>query len=130
MLTFSKEQLTAFDLVAFRNFLDRLCSRLREPPFDDAIRRIIESEGKLELIAQRLVERAESYGFEAEGEAIPFCLLAVYDGDDFKQHSSYEWVVDILSDINLSPESRMDAVFALLEEKVRLAVFGPGVEDY
>lgn len=129
MLTLSKQQFAALDRVSFTNFLERLCSKLREPPFCDAVRRVSEHEGGLELIALRLVERAESYGFEAEGDVIPFCLLAVYEGDDFKNHSSYDWIAEILSRKDLSAESRMDVVFAVLEDTVRVAVFGAGVED-
>ena len=127
MMTLSKQQIKVLDTAAGNHFNSQLAAVLQEKWFANGVARVMSQmapgSGPQDL-ARNLVKQANNYAIEAEGDVTPFCLLAMFDDPTFRQSTTYEWIVQIISQKEVDPESRMDAIYSLLPTYIREIVFG------
>lgn len=126
MLHLSATQLAQLNALAYEHYVERLTRKMSATAFRDGLTAAAggtPSTAGLKALAERLIQRAASYGFRSEGDVTPFCLLSICAAPEFRQHGSYEWISAIIQSTQLDGESRMDAVYSLLHPKVRALVF-------
>ena len=131
MLTVSRSQIASLDALSFDRFVSRLCGAMQNDYFADGLAKRVPDINGLESVralALNLIRVAGTYGFDCEGDVTPFCLLTICESPDFRQHSSYAWIVHIISAKEYGGEERMDAVFSLLQPKPRQMIFADSLE--
>lgn len=126
MLQITAAQKTLLAQRSFERYIDRLTTMLRSESFSkDLASHIAEpdSEADVRSLANKLVARAYSLGIKSEGDVTPFCLLAVCMDDEFRRSGIYAWVGYIVQATDFTGEERMDAIYSLLPDSVRVKVF-------
>lgn len=74
-------------------------------------------------LARQLIGQAARFGFVAERDVTPFCLLILCDRPEFRQSGLFDWIRAIVLDSTRDPGQRMDAVHALLPDGTRELIF-------
>ena len=126
MISISKQQMKVLDDAASNHYHKYLASVLRKKWFVNGVARVMSQTAPgsdLGDLARKLVQQANSYGIDAEGDVTPFCLLAVFDDPAFRQSPTYGWIIRIISQKDLDPEARMDAVYSFLPANIRELIF-------
>lgn len=117
-------QLDALGRMSFDDYVARIAREILGAPGVAGRERAAGNRGETEARVRECIARAHSLGFECEGDVTPFIFLSLALDDEFQRGGFYEWIMEVLNATDYSPESRMDAVFALMPEYERQICFG------
>jgi|SRR6266850_710973 len=108
MLRIRKEQLDALAKIPREDFYLRISKNVRELFPERAAS--MGFDGTMELI-RKAVTAAEASGFVTESELALVVNLFFFLGPDFETRPDLEWVLDTLSDPDVSPAERLDGIY-------------------
>ncbi len=107
MVVIRKQQMDDMSPDEVRKFEDRMLEHLREC-FPEECEDM--SEDELREMIRHGVDKAESYGIDAEDDVCGYIDVMAVFGPDFDTDPECAWAAAILNDESIDPEDRSDAL--------------------